>query len=77
MWLAVEIVIAAIASVRGWGSGPYLIVLGAFIVGLLIQVASGDGLYGLTQALDVAVGVILVAMAFKGRKKPKKVGKVP
>jgi hypothetical protein len=72
MWLAVEIVIAAIASLRGWGASPFLIILGAFVLSLLIQAATGDSLFGLSQALDFAVGAVLVLMAFKGRKKPKK-----
>jgi hypothetical protein len=77
MWLVIEIFVAAIASIRGWGSLPFLLVLGKFVLDLLLQAATGDSLYGLTQALDVAVGVILVGMAFKGRKRPKKAGKVP
>lgn len=72
MWLVVEIVVAAIASVRGWGAGPFLIILGAFVLSLLVQLASGNGLEGLMQALDLAAGGLLVIMAFKGRKKPKK-----
>ena len=77
MWLAVELIIAAIAYVRGWGARPFLIILGAFVLSLLVQLASGNSLEGLMQALDIAVGAILIIMVIKGRKKPKRVGKLP
>jgi hypothetical protein len=75
MDLAVEIVLAAIASWRGWGAGPFLIIVGAFALKLLAQLATGNGLEGLMQALDVAVIVGLVIMGLKGRKKPQKAKK--
>lgn len=72
MELAIDIVIAAIASWRGWGAGPFLIIAGVFALKLLVQLAIGDGLEGLMQGLDMAVAAALVIMALKGRKKPKK-----
>jgi hypothetical protein len=77
MELVVEIVLAVLASVRGWGVGPYIIVAGAYVLKLVVQLATGDGFEGLMQALDLAVVAALTIMALKGRKRPKKAGKVP
>jgi hypothetical protein len=72
MVLVFQIVLGAIAAWRGWGAAPFVIIFGAFALSLLVQMATGERLAGPMQAVDFAVAAILIAMAYKGRRKLRK-----
>lgn len=69
MWLlAVEIVAAIIASLRGWGAKPWLLVGGTVGVGLILGAMVGPDAMLFLQVVDYIVVAILVIMAIAGKR---------
>lgn len=70
MWLlAIEIIAAIVAALRGWGARPFIILGASMLVGLGLAMTVGSDGLGLMQFIDYAVVIILVVMALMGKNK--------
>lgn len=70
MWLLIiEVIAAIIASVRGWGAKPIILLGGTILFGVFIGAIVGTSGMGLMQLVDIIVVIILVIMAITGKKR--------
>ena len=72
MWLLViEIIAAIIASVRGWGIWPLVLIGTTFILGLVFGPSATYGTITFLAIIDWIVTAVVIGMAIIGRKSSK------
>ncbi len=70
MWLlVVEVIAAIIASIRGHGAKPFILLGGTMLLGVFLTMVFGSSAIGLLQIIDIGVTLALVVMALVGKKK--------
>ena len=70
MWLLfIEITAAIIATIRGWGFLPILIVIGTVGFGFIAAPILGEDFICVASVIDWVVTIALVVMAITGKKK--------
>lgn len=75
MFLFIEVGAAIVASLRGWGAKPFLLLGGSLLFGISLGMMGliNEGTVWLTTMIDAIITISLVIMAITGKKKEESV----